>query len=236
MTTEVNFDADVRASHAWPILRNAQDSEHLAALEMVRYPETIGHGPESAMVALSGFASQILFVAEPLRDLAPTVFLASETWQPDSALVRRKGLWHSLTAPLDVDVFPSRSHEVVFHEDAGLRFAALLRLDDTNLLSALEAVRRSQTAALVIGRSDVALTEARVSELYASAFGSDRPSTETRSLDWSRFTRMRSMRGEIVGRVEGEFDDRGVAFQLFGNTDLLSEAHRAAIGLERGGV
>jgi len=142
------------------------------------------------------------------------LFIAHDTWQPESAIILHNKLWKSLPVDLHLHQFEQQT-EILVKSTAGIRFAGVVKVTSSSLRPAVRVLGKFRAAALILSsRPDVALPEL-VRTMYDAAF----PNPAQTSIDWPVLAAIVCPTGDVVVRQSGSFDERLLALDLF----MLSE-------------
>ena len=156
------------------------------------------------------------YLESQIRNGYRCYLLANSGWLTAGAVSRKNGLWGGQSRVLSDSTRSSiqleKSHPSASKGPQQISFTAGLEYDLENLYTMAEPVRLNDRGNFfaVLSRRDLCEASA-VEEFYAQIL---RPSGEF-WLDWHRLVWFYGLRGDLVLRPWGGFDDREVALQVF---------------------
>jgi hypothetical protein len=224
MTTRVEhqLSRDLRGSPGWPIfyrLADAPKSPKLCA-------NTVVWTQDSAdQVALqrrtgAGLAHRIAVIARKLR-FQVFVFIATSTLQPNTAVVRHRGLWRS-PLPGSVPALDKRWPEAIVECGTRIRIATLAAVPISALQWMLQLNESFESAVPVLLPGDLSLDDRTPIDLLRAAFPTD-GCHPTPDFDLPEFSTRVATLGGISVRRTNEYSDLRISVDFFGNDEAASE-------------
>lgn len=223
MTTRVEHQLfrDLRRSPDWPIfyrLADAPKSPKLCASTVV-WTEDSADQVALQRRAGAGLAHRIAVIARELH-FSLLVFIATSTLQPNTAVVRHRGLWRS---PLlgSVPALDKRWPEAIVECGTRIRIATLAAVPVSALQWMLQLNESFESAVPVLLPGDLSLDERTPIDLLHTAFPPD-GCHPTPDFDWPEFSTRVATLGGISVRRTNEYSDRRISVDFFGHDDFAS--------------
>lgn len=224
MTTHVEYQLsrDLRRSPGWPIFYRLADdpkSPKLCANTVV-WTEDSADQVALQRRAAAGLAHRIAAITRKLR-FSVFVFIATSTLQPNTAVVRHRGLWRS---PLLGSVPPldKRWPETIAECGTRIRIATLAAVPLSALQWMLQLNESFESAVPVLLPGGLSLDDRAPIDLLRAAFPTD-GCHPTPDFDWPEFSTRVATLGGISLRRTNEYSDLRISVDFFGDDEAASQ-------------
>lgn len=223
MTTRVEHQLfrDLRNNPGWPFFSQpvvVADAPKLCASTVVW---TEGSADQVALRRRvgAGLAHRVTVIARQFR-LSAFLFIATSTLQPNTAVVRHRGLWRSATLG-SVPSLDKRWPEAIVECCARIRMATLAAVPVSAFQWMLQVNESNESAVPILLPSDLSLGENAHIDLLHAAFPPDGCSP-TPDFDWPEFSTRVAALGGISVRRTNEFSESRIAVDFFGPDDCAN--------------
>jgi hypothetical protein len=229
MTTRVEHQLfrDLRQNPDWPLFSQSvfgTDAPKLCSSTIV-WTETSEDQATLRRRVGTGLAYQIAVIARQLR-LSVFLFIATSTLQPNTAVVKYRGLWRSPmlgSVPLLDKTWP----ETIVECGARIRIATLAAVPVSEFHWMIQVNESFESAIPILLPTDLSLGEGFHDDLLRAAFPPDgcRPHSD---FDWPLFSTLIATLGGISVRRTNEFCMNRVCVDFFGHDNLSEKISRLA--------
>ena len=144
----------------------------------------------------------------------PLLFTVNSCWQPDSAVVSRKGLW---AEPVRRNVIESGGEivaEYSIKRNQKVRFFGTIKLTPESLPLACDLVRGDSASFIVFLKAMPSDLIGTIQMLMNSAFP-DCSSDKPLAVDWIRLVKSVNAFGGVSLLVDGNFDDTDLVYEIY---------------------
>lgn len=224
MTTRVEhqLSRDLRQNLGWPLFSQPAAGGGAPKLCASTIVWTEGSADQVKLQRRvgAGLAHRINVIARQLR-LTTFLFIATSTLQPNTAVVRRRGLWRS---PMlgSVPLLEKRWPETIVECGTRIRIATLAAVPVSALQWMLQVNESMESAVPILLPIDLSLGENVHSDLLHAAFPPDGCSPNP-DFDWPEFSTRVATLGGISVRRTNEFAENRICVDFFGHDNLADK-------------